>query len=94
MNREEFEARRKLIKKQCNEDIKKLANEYAIEHNPVNIGDIVTDHMGSIKVERIGVYLTRIYAHPSCFYIGTCCTKAGYYLKSGGMRRVNQNNLK
>lgn len=51
-----------------------LLKQYAIEHNPVKVGDIVTDHYHTIRVERMGVY-----GHPVPFmrYHGTELTKQG-----------------
>ena len=51
-----------------------LRKQYAIEHNPVNVGDIVTDHYHTIMVEEM-----RVYGHPVpyiCYY-GTELTKKG-----------------
>ncbi len=71
--------------------LKRILNrEYALSHNNVKIGDIVTDHLGSVQIESI-----RIYHHepPSCIYRGTCYTKTGKPCKLGKKRDLYQINI-
>lgn len=42
-----------------------LKSKYALANNPYKIGDIVTDHYHTVKIEKIGVYGTQ------CVYYGT-----------------------
>ncbi len=52
MNRKELLQKCKEIEKECANNILDLRKQYAIEHDPVKIGDIVTDHYHTIKVEK------------------------------------------
>ena len=78
------------IKKEA--EIKKFAisKKYALSNNPIKIGDKVTDHIGTIKVEGIGVFMEPV---PSCIYRGVCYTKAGKPVKSNEKRNVYQDNI-
>lgn len=62
------------LQRECNEKQSALRVEYAKEHNPVRVGDIITDHYHTIKVERMSVY-----GHPVPYmrYLGTELTKQG-----------------
>ena len=51
-----------------------LREQYAIEHNPVKVGDIVTDHYHTIRVEEMSVYGHPI---PAMRYTGTELTQKG-----------------
>ena len=70
-----------------------LYKEFAYANNPYKIGDIVSDHMGSIKIERINVCLSYL-STPLCVYFGTEYTKKGEPNKRGGKRSVYQINIK
>ena len=62
------------LQRECNEKQSVLRKQYAIEHNPVKVGDIVTDHYHTIRVEKMCIY-----GHPVPFmrYHGTELTKQG-----------------
>ena len=62
------------LQRECNDKQMKLRKQYAIEHNPVKVGDIVTDHYHTIRVEKMSLY-----GHPIPFmrYQGTELTKQG-----------------
>lgn len=49
-----------------------VRRQYALDHNPVKIGDIITDHYHTIKVEMMSVYGFPI---PYMKYQGTIMTK-------------------
>lgn len=71
---------------------KHLAKEYALSHNPIKKGDIITDHIGSIRVDKLVEIL--YFTPPSCIYDGVQVTKTGKPYKSGKRRSVCQENLK
>lgn len=71
---------------------KLLAIEYAIANNPVKVGDIFTDNIGSIKVEKTSVAI--IHKVPSCIYTGIELKKDGTPIKSGKRREAYQVNAK
>lgn len=65
-----------------------LAKMYAFENNPYKIGDIVTDHIGSIIIEKI--QFTRPYGDklPYCVYYGFELKKDGNIRKDKSKRSV------
>ena len=72
-----------------------LALNYALAHNSIKKGDIATDHIGSIRVEKILVDYsiidkTRV---PQCVYEGVELKKDGTPLKRATKRSVWQSNL-
>lgn len=62
------------LQRECNEKQSELRKQYAIERNPVKVGDVVTDHYHTIRVERMYV----VGQHkPNMKYHGTELTKQG-----------------
>jgi hypothetical protein len=53
-----------------------LLKQYATEHNPVKIGDVITDHFHTIRVETMGIS-TEWTSVPIMRYRGTELTKQG-----------------
>ena len=76
-----------------NKKYESLNKEYAESNNSVKIGDFVTDHIGTIKVEKMSIYFDSMYMSPSMVYNGTCYTKNGIPMKDKKSRSVYQNNL-
>lgn len=91
MKREEYQRMVDLINQKRDSELEALSKKYALSNNKVKEGDIVTDHIGSVKVERISVYLQL--KVPQCVYRGVEYTKAGHSFKSGAKRDVYQQNL-
>ena len=62
------------LQRECNDKQMELRKQYAIEHNPVKVGDIVTDCFRTIRVEKMSIF-----GHPVPFmlYHGTELTKQG-----------------
>jgi hypothetical protein len=79
MNFEELQIKRHALAREYEGKIEHLNGEYAKEHNPVKIGDIVTDHYHTIRVESMEAcvdYNRRPYV-PIIKYIGPEMTKDG-----------------
>lgn len=95
MTKDEYmEKKRAVAKKRRREDLT-LAKEYAFSNSTVKVGDIVTDHMGKVKVENIKFSVGSIAdMFPCCIYIGVEITKQGKPFKSGSIRSVYHSNLK
>ena len=74
MTAKEFQKKRMALQQECDDKQKELRKQYAIEHNPVKVGDIVTDHYHTIRVEKMSIY-----GHPVPYmvYQGTELTKQG-----------------
>ena len=62
------------LQRECNDKQNELRKQYVIEHNPVKVGDIITDNYHTIRVEKIYVYG---YTVPFMYYSGTELTKQG-----------------
>lgn len=91
MNIDEFNNKKNDLVREHNEKLIKLQSEYAFSNSTVKIGDMVTDYIGTVKVENILTWRSDI---PSCVYRGMEYTKAGKPFKHGGTRDVYQVNLK
>lgn len=74
MTSEELQEKCMALQRECNDKQMELRKQYAIEHNPVKVGDIVTDHYHTIRVEKISMY-----GHPVPYmkYTGIELTKQG-----------------
>lgn len=70
-----------------------LYYEYAMANNNVKAADIVTDHIGSVLVDKITVHMG-YGGIPECYYRGVQMTKKGIPFKSGERRFVYVKNLK
>jgi len=56
----------------------KLDRDYALANNTVQVGDIITDHIGSIRVEQIKFTVGLSFRDfPCCVYFGIVLTKSG-----------------
>ena len=64
--------------------------KYALSHSTVKIGDMITDHLGSIIVESI---LLNNANEPSCIYKGINLLKSGKVSKRQKKRYLYQVNL-
>ena len=74
MTAKELQEKCMALQRECNDKQMELRKQYAIEHNPVKVGDIVTDHYHTIRVERMSLYGSPI---PYMRYGGTELTKQG-----------------
>jgi len=74
MTKEELQKKLIELQVECDEKKSQVKKLYAMERNPVEYGDIITDHYHTIKVERMSVYS---YPVPYMKYIGTELTKQG-----------------
>ena len=74
MTAKELQDKCMALQRECNDKQTELRKQYAIEHNPVKMGDIVTDHYHTIRVEKMSFYG---YPIPCMLYRGTELTKQG-----------------
>ncbi|HWY36545.1 MAG TPA: hypothetical protein VNX68_18020 [Nitrosopumilaceae archaeon] len=92
MTPEEYKNRLKAIDEERDVKKRQLVKECALSNNTVKIDDIVTDHIGSVKVESIKFD----YNHggiPCCIYYGIELKKDLTPTKKGEKRGVWQNNI-
>lgn len=88
----EYKEKVKILKKEHDDKLIELAKECAHSNNTHKIGDIVTDHIGSIVIEKFRLYFG-LSSLPSMIYYGTELKKDGTPTKKGGKRDVYQDNL-
>ena len=93
MTAKELQEKCLALQRECNDKIMELRKQYAIERNPVKVGDIVTDHYHTIRVEKMSIW-----GHPIPFmlYRGTELTKQGVPKKRQPVRDnpAFQSNVK
>ena len=93
MTREEFRKRIDAIKKEADERAMELCRAYAYAHNDVQIGDMISDHKSTIRVERIGMCVG-FGGIPEMRYCGPEYTKSGAPRKDGRFDWIYQSNIK
>lgn len=74
MTKKELQEKVMELQRECSEKLSVLRKQYAIEHNPVKVGDVITDYYHTIRVERMCIYG---YSVPFMRYHGTELTKRG-----------------
>lgn len=92
MTKETYLNKKADIMTQMKTAMKKLNKQFAYLNNHVMIGNIITDHYQSIKVESI--VCTTGNTLPDCYYKGTVVNKNGSLNKRGTKSTVYQSNLK
>ncbi|HLO91552.1 MAG TPA: hypothetical protein VK172_10350 [Lentimicrobium sp.] len=97
MNNEEYKKKCMDSYQKHLEEIRLISREFVDANNPHKVGDMVTDHIGTIKIEEIGYsYSSRFWDKgelPYALYLGTVYTKKGIPSKKGEKRTVHQCNL-
>jgi len=93
MTQYEYQLKLNQINKDYELKLKSLAKECALSNNPYKIGDVVTDHMGSIKIEQIQFTLGGGKYLPECAYTGIELTKKGEPNKRATKRRIYQSSI-
>lgn len=92
MNEREYRDKLKELSLEHSAKIKELTREFALSNNTVEIGDVIEDSRGAIKVTSIEVGRT-LNSLPCCVYKGTVLTKKGVPSKRGTVRAVYQDNV-
>ena len=91
MNMIEYRQKCDEIRIRARTDTTNLMRRYAEDHSLVKLGDIVTDHIGSIRVDGWSLYRDELC--PSLVYSGMRYTKTGKPFKSREKTEVYQINL-
>ena len=91
MKKEQYEKKLKELENKFKEDKKLIQTEYALSNNTYTKGDIFTDHIGKIMVERIDVTVNFM-GIPQCVYFGLELKKDGTPKKSNDKRWAYQCN--
>ena len=91
MKREELLLKLVVIEDSYLKAKKEAIVEYCDANNPYKIGDVFTDHMGSILIEEIKyTNFNNIHRTPSCIYHGVQLNKNGTVSKLGNKRDAYQ----
>jgi len=93
MDKNELKQRLKTLKDEHDEKVNQLYLEYAKSNRKYNIGDKVTDHIGSIIVEKFRVTIN-IEGLPENVYIGPELKKDGTPKKNGDVRPIYESNIR
>lgn len=72
---------------------KKVAEEYAFANNPYKIGDVISDHIGTIIIEKIRFSFPFGSKYPCCVYVGTQLKKDGTPHKRQEHTNIFQTNI-
>lgn len=91
MNYEEYKNQLSELSRDFEKSKQKLAIQYAKINNSVKVGDVFTDHIGSVKVESIGF---DIHGEPQCVYYGIELKKDGRPTLKGSKRQAYQRNIR
>lgn len=92
MTLEEYKEIRNANIKEHEKQLKALAKEYAMSNNTVKIGDIVSNGLCKIKVERIDCSIG-LRGNPMCIYSWPRLTKNLVPYKNGDTESIWQNYL-
>lgn len=92
-NLENYKAHIAEIEKEMQAKKDKLIREYASANNPYKIGDIITDSIGSLIIEKINFVRPSYNTLPSCVYYGTELKKDGTPMKRQSKRPIYQNYI-
>lgn len=90
MNKDELANKLAEIARRAETTRKAVMLEYAKANNPYKIGDVFTDHMGSIEITEVLYSLVEKY--PCAVYGGIILNSNGDKNKSGKTRRAHQSN--
>lgn len=96
MELQEYQNRLSELEKRYQQDQRKLIAEYAFANNPYKVGDLFTDHVGTIRIEKIQATVPYLSADkaPSCVYTGMEVKADGTPMKKGKVRGAYQTNEK
>ena len=89
--RKELQERLDLCRSEYERKRFEVSKAFALEDNPVKIGDMVTDHYHTIKVKKFGI---SSYPYPTMVYIGIEMTKKGEPKKRQENNPVYQQNIR
>ena len=90
MTKETLDNELLLLAKKYDDDCTELKKKYADANNPYKVGDIIQDHIGKGKIEKIAYYFS---FSPECIYYCQELKVDGTPGKNKSRRWIYQNNL-
>ena len=94
MTREEFDDRLKELQLNFEESKKALSKDFATSNNTIVVGDVVCDHIGCGRVEKLQVTMSGLSKYSEMRYWCVELKKDGTPKKNGAFRWVYQSNIK
>jgi len=94
MNIQEYQEKIAFLKKVFETAEMNIKKEFALSNNTICINDIITDNSGSIKVEKIGFYISFSTNLSECTYNGVILNAKGVPDKKNKKRTVYQSHIK
>jgi len=91
ITKEEYQEQLQKIKEDNERRIQAYQKQVAFDNNQYEIGDIVKDHIGSLKIQKIQAYLS--YDMPQCVYTGIELKANGEPMKKQSNRQVYSSNI-
>lgn len=92
MTQQEYNIELNLLTSKFQKEKKEIDKKFAIANNPYKIGDFITDHVATIKVEEISFWKS-LNGIPSCVYTGTQYNKDGSISKKQDHDTIFQMNI-
>jgi hypothetical protein len=94
MTFEDYKIKNKQLEDNFEKDKTQLTKDFINSNNPYSIGDIISDKLGSIKIEKIQYYCPKSKLEKPCaVYVGQIYTKNQTPTKSKKHRTIFQYNI-
>ena len=94
MNLKDLEIELKKIEAECEEKKKSSIIAYCDANNPYDIGDIISDHLSTIKIDKIKYTRGMLRLDPECIYYGEKLRKSDMKpFKNGDRECIYQSNI-
>jgi hypothetical protein len=96
MDIETYKAKLAALHKEYETNKRKIQTEYALANNTYKVGDVITDHMRTIRIEKIQIdvsYMSSSIGKPQCVYVGPELKKDGTPKKNGIITQIYQSNI-
>lgn len=95
MTKEEYKKLKKDLEASNKLHLNKLARKYAFSNNKVGIGDIISDHIHKIRVDKIKFTIggNCISTLPECVYYGPRLKKNDDPFVNGDRETIWQSNI-
>ena len=93
MNLDDYKVLKRDIERQAEKDKTALLIKFVDLNNPYKIGDIVTDHIGSVRYDKLKYTTTGSENVPTPIYIGIELKKDGTPKKRVVVRNVYGSNV-
>lgn len=91
MTKEELKKQIEEIDKQANRDKIQLAKAFAVANNSYKVGDIIKDHVKTIRINNMHIYVSL--SDPQYIYTGVELLKSGKENKLGKIGEIFQCNI-